>query len=94
MPIGIAVPMIRVRSRLPRGDRGVDTQIAGAVDCAREDDIADRVEQMFPVSDEHMALIKTAAPLARAAYMNVFEDLTTIQQITIQANAERQGAAE
>ena len=59
----------------------------------REDDIADRVEELFPISSAHQQLIDEIAPKAKAAYMTVFAGLTAIEQITIQANAERQGAA-
>ena len=59
----------------------------------REDDIANRVEKLFPISDDHQKIVATIAPLARKTYLSVFEGLTTIQQITIQANAERQGAS-
>ena len=62
--------------------------------CAdREDDIGNRVDALFPVSDEQRTLISDIAPRAKATYLSVFEGLTAIQQITIQANAERQGAS-
>jgi len=59
----------------------------------REDDIANRVEQLFPISDDHQKTVDRIVPKAIKTYMNVFEGLTAIEQITIQANAERQGAA-
>lgn len=60
--------------------------------AAREDDIADRVEELFPPSDEHRDLVLTVIPAARQTYYTVFEGLPAVQQMTIQANAERQGA--
>ena len=60
--------------------------------AAREDEIADRVEAMFPPSDEHRRLVATIIPAAKATYYSVFEPFTHVQQMTIQANAERQGA--
>jgi hypothetical protein len=59
----------------------------------REDDIANRVEQLFPLSDKHQEIVDSIVPQAKKTYLSVFEGLTVIQQITIQANAERQGAA-
>ena len=65
----------------------------GLMACAaREDEIADRVEAMFPPSEEHRALVATIMPKAKATYYAVFERHTPIEQMTIQANAERQGA--
>ncbi len=65
----------------------------GLMACAaREDDIADRVEALFPPSPEHRALVMATIPAAKATYYEVFEGLTPIEQMTIQANAERQGA--
>ena len=65
----------------------------GLMACAaREDDIADRVEAMFPPSDEHRELVAGIIPNAKATYYSAFEPYTPVQQMTIQANAERQGA--
>lgn len=65
----------------------------GIGECAdREDDIADRVEALFPPSDEHRALVDDLMPAAKAAYYAVFEGYTAIEQMTIQEDAERQGA--
>jgi hypothetical protein len=60
--------------------------------AAREDEIADRVEAMFPPSDEHRALVNSIIPSAKATYYAAFEPYTPVEQMTIQANAERQGA--
>ena len=60
--------------------------------AAREDEIAGRVEAMFPPSDEHRRLVATIVPAAKVTYYSVFELYTPVQQMTIQANAERQGA--
>jgi hypothetical protein len=65
----------------------------GLLQCAaREDEIADRVEVMFPPSDEHRALVSEIIPKAKVTYYSVFERFTPVEQMTIQANAERQGA--
>ncbi len=66
---------------------------AGLMGCAaREDDIADRVEALFPPSDAHRALVAEIIPRAKATYYAAFEPYTPVEQMTIQANAERQGA--
>ena len=65
----------------------------GLLACAsREDEIADRVEAMFPPTDEHRLLVADLMPAARKTYYQVFDGLTPIEQMTIQENAERQGA--
>ncbi len=65
----------------------------GLLACAaREDDIADRVEALFPPSDEHRALVAEIIPKAKATYYSAFEPYTPAEQMMIQANAERQGA--
>ena len=65
----------------------------GILACAaREDDIADRVEALFPPSEEHRALVADIIPKAKATYYSAFEPYTPVEQMTIQANAERQGA--
>ena len=65
----------------------------GLLACAaREDDIADRVEALFPPSEAHRALVAEIIPKAKATYYAAFEPYTPVEQMTIQANAERQGA--
>lgn len=65
----------------------------GILQCAaREDEIAERVEEMFPPSAEHRALVAEIIPKAKATYYSAFEPYTPIEQMMIQANAERQGA--
>lgn len=66
---------------------------AGLLECAaREDEIANRVEALFPPSDEHRELVASIIPNAKATYYEVFENYTPVEQMMIQANAERQGA--
>jgi hypothetical protein len=60
--------------------------------AGREDDIADRVEAMFPPTDEHRELVAELMPAARDTYYQVFAGLSPIEQMTIQEDAERQGA--
>jgi hypothetical protein len=72
----------------------VSEESEGLLDCAaREDEIADRVDAIFPIEDESRELIDSLMPSARKTYIDVFSGLTSIEQMTIQANAERQGAA-
>lgn len=63
--------------------------------CAtREDDIADRVERLYPAErPDQIAAMDTAIGPARDTYYAVFSKLDAVEQMTIQANAERQGAA-
>ena len=65
----------------------------GLLACAeRETAIADRVEALFPASDADRARADAVLPAARAAYYTVFEGHTPLEQMTIQEDAERQGA--
>lgn len=65
----------------------------GLLQCAAsEDEIADRVAALFPPSDEHRQLVGEIIPNAKTTYYSVFEQYTPIEQLMIQANAERQGA--
>ena len=66
---------------------------SGLLACAaREDDIAARVESLFPPGDEQQAQVDAIMPAAIEAYYSVFEGYTPLEQMTIQENAERQGA--
>ena len=72
----------------------IPSQAEGLLECAAsEDEIAKRAEAMFPVSPEHRASVDEILPAAKAAYYKVFEGYEPIDQMTIQANAERQGAS-
>ena len=65
----------------------------GLLKCAAaEDEIADRAEAMFPPSDEGRTLVAGVIPDAKAVYYSAFEQYTPVEQMFIQANAERQGA--
>ena len=69
------------------------SESAGLLACAeREEQIADRVEQRFPIPPADLASIEKNLPEARRLYFEVFEGLSMREQMTIQANAERQGA--
>jgi hypothetical protein len=63
----------------------------GLLACAERED-ADRVEALFPPGEAHRQLVAAAIPAARATYYQVFDGLSPVEQMTIQANAERQGA--
>jgi hypothetical protein len=67
----------------------------GLHECAaREDAIADRVDQVYPATaPEQVAAMDSAFAPAKETYYEVFAGLTPVEQMTIQANAERQGAA-
>ncbi len=67
----------------------------GLLECAaREDAIADRVDRLYPATaPEQVAAMDAAIGPARETYYAVFRGLTPIEQMMIQANAERQGAA-
>ncbi len=65
----------------------------GILACAaREDDIADRVEALFPPTDAHRALVDAIVPAAKSLYYAAFDGYSPIEQMTIQENAERQGS--
>lgn len=66
----------------------------GLLECAvREDEIAERVEAMFPPTPEDRVQVERMLPAARDAYYAVFEGYAPIEQMRIQADAEKQGAA-
>lgn len=65
----------------------------GLLACAdREDEIAERVEAMFPPSDTHRHLVANLMPAAKATYYQAFAGYTALEQMQIQEDAERQGA--
>jgi len=69
-------------------------QRKGLLACAdREDEIATRVEALFPADAEARARVEAPLPDARRAYLGVFEPLPVRDQYRVQADAERQGAA-
>lgn len=96
-----AVPAFLARLERTAADRyrmwakDVPEHAAGLLDCAaREDEIADRIEAAYPATDPaQVAAMDQAIEPARDSYYAVFAELTPIEQMTIQANAERQGAA-
>ncbi len=65
----------------------------GLLACAAsEDEIADRVEQLFPPTEAQRASVLAMIGEARDAYYAAFDGYGPVEQMTIQANAERQGA--
>jgi hypothetical protein len=96
-----AVPAFLARLERTAADRyrmwaeAVPEHAEGLLRCAaREDEIADRAEQIYPATDpQHITAMDNAIGPARDTYYRVFAELTPIEQMTIQANAERQGAA-
>jgi hypothetical protein len=66
----------------------------GLLACAeREDAIARQVEALLPATEADHAAMEKAIPVARDAYYGAFDGLSLTNQLRIQANAERQGAA-
>lgn len=66
----------------------------GLLACAaREDEIADCADSLFPLAEELREDIQKPLPAARDAYYAVFAGLEPAQQMAIQADAELQGAA-
>jgi len=66
----------------------------GLMACAaREDEIADRIERVFAIDDSLLPALHAPLPGARDTYYAVFSGLAPAEQLRIQANAERQGAA-
>ena len=66
----------------------------GLLACAeREDDIARRVDALYPATaPDQISAMDAAIGPAKDTYYAVFAELSPIEQMTIQANAERQGA--
>jgi hypothetical protein len=60
--------------------------------AAREDEIADLVSELFPVSAEDRAAVDEALPAAVAVYYDVFAPFTIAEQLYLQSEAELQGA--
>ena len=61
--------------------------------CAeREDEIADIVSGLFPVSAEHRARIDEVLPSAVELYYEIFSPYTPIEQLYLQSEAEIQGS--
>jgi hypothetical protein len=96
-----AVPAFLARLERTAADRyrmwaeAVPEHAEGLLGCAaREDDIADRAEQIYPATaPEQVAAMEAAIGPAKDTYYDVFSTLTPIEQMAVQANAERQGAA-
>jgi hypothetical protein len=65
----------------------------GLLACAaREDEIADRVEALFPPTEAGRELVSKLIPAAKKTYYDVFADYEPLEQMAIQADAEKQGA--
>lgn len=66
----------------------------GLLDCAgREDEIATRVQALFPVSDAAARQVEEHLPEARQTYLATFDPHPVRHQYRMQASAEREGAA-
>ena len=96
-----AVPSFLARLERTAADRyrmwaeAVPEHAEGLLACAaREDDIADRAERIYPATaPEQVAAMEAAIVPAKSTYYEVFSTLTPLQQMAVQAKAERQGAA-
>jgi hypothetical protein len=67
----------------------------GLIECAeREDEIARRIEKILPAAggQDQKIISETIAP-AKACYYQALNPFSVWEQLYIQANAERQGAA-
>ncbi len=65
----------------------------GLLACAkREEEIAERIDRLFPVSPGDQIDVEAALSAAKATYLSLFDGLSLRDQLTIQAGAERQGA--
>lgn len=63
------------------------------LDCAaREDEIADLVSGLFPLSGPDRAAVDEALPGAVDLYYEVFSPYTVLEQLYLQSEAELQGA--
>ena len=60
--------------------------------AAREDEIADLVTTLFPISDDDRAAVDDALPAAVALYYDVFAPYSLSDQLYLQSEAELQGA--
>ncbi|TPW16027.1 MAG: hypothetical protein FD127_379 [Acidimicrobiaceae bacterium] len=60
--------------------------------AAGEDEIADRVETLFPLDESMREQLLAPLPGARDAYVAVLAGLDVWDQLKVQASAERQGA--
>ena len=69
-------------------------QAEGLMACAeREDRIADHADALFPLDPSLVEEVAAPLPDARDTYYEVFSGLDVLDQLRVQANAERQGAA-
>ena len=74
--------------------KDIPEHAGGLLACAaREDEIADRIERVFAIDAAVAEQLLGPLPGAREAYYGVFDGLPPWEQLRIQANAERQGAA-
>lgn len=60
--------------------------------AAREDEIADLVADLFPISDDDRDAVDAALPAAVALYYDVFAAYSLSDQLYLQSEAELQGA--
>jgi hypothetical protein len=60
--------------------------------AAREDEIADRVAGLFPVSAETQSALDAALPAAIQTYYEVFSEYAVLEQLYLQSEAELQGS--
>jgi hypothetical protein len=74
--------------------RDLPEHAEGLLACAdREDEIADRIEKLFPIGPELLKRVEAPLPSAKQTYYDVFAEHSPLDQLRIQADAERQGAA-
>ncbi len=80
--------------RYRRWSQEIPEHSEGLLACAvREDQIADTVDSLFPIDDERRLEVSKPLPAAIELYYSVFAAFAPYEQLAVQANAERQGAA-
>jgi hypothetical protein len=87
----------RFSSEVPRSATGNGLNsylhLARVLECsASEDKIADIIESLFLIDDQLKSEIQVPLPEARDVYYSVFNGLPLADQLSIQADAELQGA--
>jgi hypothetical protein len=94
MPRFLALLERGAADRYRQWSREIPEHVEVLMACAlREDDIADRVERIWPVADAVLEQMQTLLPQARDLYYGTFAGLSSWDQLSLQANAELQGAA-
>ena len=80
-------------ARYRQWSRDVPAWTSDLLACAdAEDEIANRILAAFPISAEWATALDERVPAAREIYFSAFDGLAVLDQLRLQAAAERQGA--